>query len=368
MDFDITQYRLVSQHIASPRCREPVELVAALGAVQAQDYLGALWAIGLRLPEATEDVVERAITERKIIRTWPLRGTLHFVSATDVRWMLELLSPRTIAGSTRSCRELELDAAVFTRSRKLFIRALRGNRRLTRGAMMDLLQCNGVSTARQRGYHILWRLAQEGLVCFAARAGKQQTLTLLEEWAPPARSLSRDAALAELARRYFTGHGPATLPDFAWWTGLKISDANAGLDSIRSQLSCHKVDGTAYWMSQHPPVLPRPSSAAYLLPGFDEYLLGYRDRSAVLEPQHAQATLVGGRFLATMVIDGRVVGTWTRALKKERVEISACAFKPLKKAERSAFAAAAAHYGRFLGRSAKMRIETDFGNHEKIRV
>jgi hypothetical protein len=353
---DVAHFRLVNQQISCPRSKEPHEVVSALGAMQAQDYLGALWAIGLRVAGATETAVEQAIAERKLIRTWPMRGTLHFVAAADARWMLELMTPGPIARAARRFQQLELDEKVFSRSRKLFIRALRGNRQLTRKTMMDLLEGARISTAGQRGLHILWRLAQEGLLCFAAREGKQQTFALLEEWAPQPHRPPRDAALAEMAQRYFSGHGPATLRDFVWWTGLKISSAKAALDSVCPQLSQHVIDGTSYWMNREFPDPPAAARAVYLLPGFDEYLLGYRDRGAVLEPRHSQKIMPGGNglFLPTIVISGRVAGTWKRVLKKNEVLITPSPFAPLKKAEQNAFAAAAERYRDFVGRSAEL--------------
>ncbi len=186
--------------------------------------------------------VELAILERKVIRTWAMRGTLHFIAAEDIRWTLDLLGPGTIASSARRFQRLELDENVLSRSRKVFIRALQGNRQLTRAAMMGLLESAGISTTQQRGYQILWRLAQEGLICFAAREGKQQSFALLEEWAPSGIRFQREVALGELARRYFKGHGPATLQDFIWWTGLPTSDAKMALSSVRSELSEHVIE------------------------------------------------------------------------------------------------------------------------------
>ena len=319
--------------------------------MQAQDYPGALWAIGLRLPHATEPAIEQAIAERTIVRTWPMRGTLHFVAATDVRWMLNLMTPRIVANSTPRLRRLGLNEKIFARCRKLFGRALKGDRQLTREAMMDMLERDGISTASQRGLHIIWRLAQEGVLCFAARSGKQHSFALLDEWVTPAKHFERDAALAELARRYFTSHGPATLRDFVWWTGLKVADAKAGLDSISSELSRHSVEGAIYWMPLDLPDRVVASATVHLLPGFDEYLLGYKDRSAVLDPRHASKIVPGGNgmFLPTLVINGRVAGIWKRALKKKSVVITACPFAPMKKVEKDAFAIAAERYGRFVG-------------------
>jgi hypothetical protein len=315
---DIAYHRLSNQQIASAKPKTPNELVASLGAMQAQDYLGALWAIGLRSMNSNEADIEKAIGARTIIRTWPMRGTLHFVAPADVRWMLELLTPAVIAASKRRQQQLELDDKTFARCRALFTKVLQGDKQLTRDAMYSSLQHAHISTSSQRGYHILWRLAQEGIICFGARAGKQPTFALLDEWARPTKKLKREEALAELTKRYFSGHGPATLQDFAWWSGLKISEAKAGLEMIESSLR-KEADGTkVYWMSTESTSSPADTPIACLLPGFDEYMLGYNDRSAVLDPRHAQKLIPdnNGRFLSTMVMNGRVVGTWKRTVKR----------------------------------------------------
>lgn len=345
----IAHYRLACQHIAHATFEQPGELVGWLGAVQAQDYLGALWAVGLRMQAATETRIEQALTDRSIVRTWPMRGTLHFVAAADAAWMLDLLAPRVIARAARRYRQLGLDDAAFERSRALFVDALQGDKQLTRHALMQLLEVARISTAGQRGIHILGRLAQEGLVCLGARAGKQQTFALLSEWVPQARTLTRPEGLAELSRRYFTSHGPATLQDFVWWSGLSTSDARTGLEMAMPQLAQETIDGRAYWVSTSASQSQTPSPTAYLLPAFDEYLVGYRDRSAVLDPTHVKQTNAGGGMLSpTLVVDGQIAGTWKRTLKKSAVVIMLSLFRQLTKAEGQAAATAAGQYGAFL--------------------
>jgi hypothetical protein len=173
---DLARYRLHNQHIARAMFDKPSDIVGWLGAVQAQDYLGSLWALGLRTRNATEGDIEKAIAAKTIVRTWPLRGTLHFVAAADVRWMLELLTPRVVAGSEGRRQQLDLDEAIFARSKELFVSALQGGKQLPRDVMYDLLEAAQISTAGGRGLHILWRLAHDGIICFGARQGKQQTL------------------------------------------------------------------------------------------------------------------------------------------------------------------------------------------------
>ena len=346
---DIAHLRLSNQLVASPSSGSPGDVVGWLGAVQAQDYLGALWAIGLRLQNAVEADVEQALADRSIVRTWPLRGTLHFVAAADVRWMLDLIGPRMIARSAGRFRELELDAATFPRARELFSNALQGGRQLTRDAMYQVLELAGISTAGQRGIWILGRLAQEGLICFGAREGKQHTFVLLEEWIPRAKTMERDQALAELARRYFTSHGPAALPDFVWWSGLAAAEARAAPEMARPHLLQEVIAGETYWFPSSIPAASDGSPMAYLLPAFDEYLVGYKDRRAVLDPRHVKLTNAGGGMLSpTIVIDGQVVGAWKRTLKKGAVVITPGWFAEQNKADMSAFNMSAHQYGAFL--------------------
>jgi hypothetical protein len=353
---DVARLRLNNQHIARAKFERPGDVVARLGAVQAQDYLGSLWAVGLRLRNAVEADIEQALADRTIIRTWPMRGTLHFVAAADARWMLELLTPRVVANnSQRLLRQFDLDESAFARSKDLFERALEGGKRLTRNAMYKALEAGGVSAAGQRGLHILWRLAQDGVVCFGARQGKQQTFVLLDEWAPKAKRMSRDESLAELAKRYFTSRGPATLQDFAWWSGLTIADAGAGIDMAKRSLAKEAINGQTYWLASSMTFTKDPSPTAYLLPAYDEYTVAYKDRSAVLDPAYAKLPNYGhGIFNPTIVMDGQVVGTWKRALKKGSLTITPSSFAILKRAETRAISKAASRYGKFLGASVVM--------------
>lgn len=343
---NIADWRLRNQRIAGAGFKRPGEVVAWMGAVQAQDYLGALWALGLRMKTATEKTIEQAIAKRAVIRTWPLRGTLHFVEPADVRWMLALLAPRVIAGRPARYRQLGLDQAVFDRSRDPLVRALEGDRQLTRDALYKKLEAAGISTAGQRGIHILQRHALDGLLCFAPRQGKQPAFALLEEWVPAARILDRDEALAALAERYFTSRGPATLQDFTWWSGLTVADAKKGIELAGPRLQKEAI----YWLGAKAPRTTAAPAPAYLLPPYDEYTVAYRDRSAVLDPAHGRMVSGNGIFYPTIVLGGQVAGTWKRELKKGSVVITLSPFKPLKKKERQAVARAAEQYGRFLGK------------------
>lgn len=288
---NLARLRLRAQRISASSLASPAEAVRWMGAMQAQDFNASLWAIGLRVPGSTEDGIRRAIARGSIVRTWPMRGTLHFVAPEHARWMLALLAPRVIAAAARRYRELELDDAAFGRSRDLFARAMGGGKCVSRKALMALLGESGISTAGQRGYHILARLAMEGLICHGPAQGAEQGFVLLDEWIPPAGALSREESLHRAALTYFRGHGPAALGDFARWTGLGIREAREGLDAAKDALERITGGGTDYWLA--PPdgsALPG-KVAARLLPSFDEYLTGYSDRSAMLAPGRIPALL-----------------------------------------------------------------------------
>jgi hypothetical protein len=346
---DIAAARLRSQHIGARRLTTPHDVVSTLGAVQAQDYLGALWAVGLRMRTPSEQAVEQALAERSIVRTWPLRGTLHLVAAEDARWMLDLLTPRVVAQqAARQEREHGLDIATVKRSRTAIQRALQDGRQLTRAALYAALEQAKIATGTQRGLQIVWRLAHEGLICFGARQGKQQTFVLLDEWLPASKPKARDEALGELTRRYFSGHGPATIADFVWWSGLTNADAKKGLEIAGAALEQEVVDEQTYWFA--PSGRRTKIDPVHLLPPFDEYTVGYMDRSAVLDPAFTRKVNNGGGMIQSVIVaNGRVVGTWKRVLRGSSVEITAALFGTLGRKERDALDAAGERYGAFLG-------------------
>ena len=348
---DIVAQRLVSQRIEGGKFEKPEEVVRWLGAIQAQDYLQSLWAIGLRLKSATVADVEQAILERRIVRTWPMRGTLHFVPPEDAKWMLRLSASRMLAKDGRRLKQLGLDEGIMEHCKELFYEALEGNKMLSRPDMMRLVEEAGISTEKQRGYHILWYVAQSGLICLGPMQDKQQTFVLLDEWAPYSRNLSLEESLAELARRYFSSHAPATVYDFAWWAGLTVTEARAGLDAARPGLLSEAIDGKEYWMkSDALDNRAYDASSINLLPGFDEYLLGYKDRSAVLAEEHAPKVVPGrnGVFRPIIVVGGRVVGTWKRKLKKNAIDITLNPFTRLGDLQQGAIEVAKS-YSEFVG-------------------
>jgi hypothetical protein len=356
---EISTQRLFSQQLAQTHFELPDEVASWLGALQGQDYAGAKWSLGLRLPGSTEAGIEQAIAERTVVRTWALRGTLHFLAATDVRWMLALLSARLIAGSARRNRELKLDEHTLIRSSDLLAQAVEGGAQRTRAELFSILEQNGISTEGQRGVHMLHRASLEGLLCQGVMQGRNPVFFTLDGLPTQGRAFSRNEALAELARRYFTSRGPATLQDFIWWSGLPSVEAKAGLEAIYSQMDKETVNGQTYWFSPSEPKTRKSSPDIYLLPGFDEYLLAYKDRSASLDvPNYKSLTPTNGMLPATIVSVGRVIGTWKRSIKKDKVLIEANPLTTFSDEENNAFAIAAGRFGEYLGLSAELQTRS----------
>jgi hypothetical protein len=347
----ITARRLIAQQIARPAFATLHDLVARLGAIQAQDYAAVKWAAGLRLAgDATDAGIERAVGDGAVIRTHALRGTWQLVAPADVRWMLDLVAPRLIASYATRYRQLELDAATFRRGNAMLAEALRGGAQLTRAELASAFEAAGISTSGQRLAHLLQRAELEALVCGGARRGKQFTYTLLENRAPDSHPrLDRGEALAELALRYFRSRGPATLDDFKWWSGLAPADARAGLDAVQSLLASTVIGSRTYWHDKDVAAKVR-SPAAFLLPAFDEYLIAYRDRDAVLDPQYVKRLNAGGGMLgACIVLGGRVIGTWRRTLARDAVAIELDLFEAAAPQQHQAIAVATQRYGAFRG-------------------
>jgi hypothetical protein len=324
--------RLYNQQISSHRFKTVPELVGWLGALQAQDYTGSLWAMGLRLPDATDSIIEQSISGRKIIRSWPLRGTLHFVAASDIWWMLQLSGPGIIAGSKARLSRMGIDDSMIAKTRKVLIRALEGGKILTRKMIYQLLESNRIPTDTQRGMHILWRLALEGLICCGPREDKQPTYALLEDWVPKPKLPGRNEAITELAKRYFQSHGPATVHDFAWWSGLTIAEAKKGIELAGDNLLSEAIEGRNYWFTEPANDLPDLRHSFNLLPAFDEYLVAYKDRSISLDDKEKSLVLPGSGIINPVIISkGKVAGTWKRSVKSKTVGIEIKPFGKLNK-------------------------------------
>lgn len=350
---EIARLRLSNQQIQSPRYRRPDELLSHMGAMQGQDYAGSLWAMGLRLSQAVITDIEQAVVDRQIVRSWPLRRTLHWVPAADLGWMLQLTGPRMVAGTEGRRRQLGLTDAELSKARSVVATHLQTP--VTRPGLYALLASNGISMDGGRGLHLICRLAMEGLICFGPHIGKQPSFVLLEAWVTNSRQLGGDEALVELAKRYFTSHGPATVNDFAWWSGLTLTQCRQAIAAAGQTLQTVDVAGVTYLLTYNQ-AKTAPNDAYYLLPPFDEYIISYKDRLAVLDPLHTSKINPGsnGMFMPTIVVNGRVVGVWKRTHKAASVEVGLQLFEPAAMLEAKKIAPALDHYGQFLRKPAKL--------------
>ncbi|MDQ6693515.1 MAG: winged helix DNA-binding domain-containing protein [Chloroflexota bacterium] len=352
---DIAHWRLYTQQLARPIAGTPAEMVGWFGAMQAQDYAAAKWALGMRLQGCSEATIDEAMDRGDILRTHVLRPTWHFVTPADIRWLLALTAPRVHAANAYMYRRLGLDASTRARCNDTLAGALQGGNYLTRSELaLVLIQAGIAEDDLLRFTMIMMHAELEGIICSGPRRGKQITYALLEERVPITGALERDRALPELARRYFTAHGPATLRDFVWWSGLTTTQARDGVEMVGPELMQEVIGGQTYWFSAHAqadPAEENRSPVAYLLPAFDEYTVGYNDRSAVCDKLRALnvAPTAGLLLSNTIVMDGQVVGTWKRTIKKDAAIIAADPFTPFSEAERRAFDAAVERYGQFLG-------------------
>lgn len=345
---DIAIRRLYSQQLEHSRFKKPDDVVAWFGGVQAQDYPGAKWSVGQRLKYSTNADIEQAITEKKIVRTWAMRGTLHFVAASDIHWLLALLAPHIIARNARRYQELGLDEKTLKRSNKVLKNALQDGKHLNRRELLAILQESGISTEGQRAPYLLQRASLDGLICQGVMHSNNNPIYMSMDELPKTKTLNRHDALAELAKRYFTSRAPATLQDFMWWSGLLAADARAGLEAVKSSFILESIDGKTYWCSPSTQAVQYSSPTAHLLPGFDEYLLGYKDRSASLNKVHSKKVKLKNIMNPRIAVDGQIVGTWKRIFKKNAAVIELKPFTSLSTAESHALDAAAHRFAEFL--------------------
>jgi hypothetical protein len=340
-------WRLESLLLGAQRGKNPAQVVGWLGGVQAQDERGAHWSIGLRLEGGTHAGVERAIRERQIVRTWMFRGTLHFVAAADLAWLTRLLRPGIIRGNARRYRQLGLDEAAFLRSQNVLQDVLAGETSLTRAEIKAHFIREGVPAEGQQLPYLLQRAALDGLICQALPRIGEPTYVLVSDWAGDQRAVDPAEALRLLALRYFASHAPATQQDFAWWAGLSLAEVRLALDSA-PEIAALDVDGVQYWASGDPPTAGETGRAC-LLPPFDETLLGYKERSLVLDSRQARRVNAGGGMpKPTVLVNGDILGIWNTSVKKRGTTVTIQPFRDLKGHELDLIDQAADQLGSFL--------------------
>lgn len=350
----LAQHRLASQHIGGTTFTAVPELVNWMGALQAQDYAMAKWAVGVRVPRATDTSVEAALNSGAILRTHMLRPTWHLVAAEDVHWMLALTAPHIKASQNARHTELELTPAVLKKTYGLLEKNLRDGNHLTREELNGVFERAKISLGDNRAAHLLLCAELEGLIASGVTKGGKPTYALLEERVPKPKPLAKDEALAALVSRYFASHGPATLADFGWWSGLPVGEARKALEMAKPKLISEAVGEQTYWFTA---ASKMPANSAYLLPAYDEFIISYKDRSASLTfEQQKKAVSDNGIFRPMVVVNGEVIGIWKRIVKKNTVQVEAEYFAKPNKVTLSLIENAAEKYGEFLGKT----ISADF--------
>ena len=352
----IVEARLRNQYITREGHVRPEDVVAWFGAVQAQEYEPAKWGLGLRMHERTiNGDIEAAFEQGRILRTHVMRPTWHFVAAPDIRWIMELTGPRVQRTMSHYCRRLELDPRTLARGLRIMERALRDRQYLTRPELAERLQRGKIAVASNRLAMMVMHAELEAVLCSGPRRGKEFTYALVAERAAKARSLARDEALGELSRRYFRSHGPATIRDFVWWSGLTTADAKRGLDI--NGATPQESGGRIYWSLEPVSAGPPRERLVHLLPIYDEYLIAYRDREVV---PHGPSVIPAARssvtFQHALVIDGQVAGSWRTARGPGALSLQAALLRSIKPRERRALAETVGDYQRFQGVPVKLTV------------
>jgi len=354
----IAYLRLINQQIAGTKFKTAKEIVSWMGAVQAQDYQMAKWAIGIRLPGSIEKEIEYAVDRGEILRTHLLRPTWHFVSSDDIYWMLQLTAPHIKNSLKSRWKQLELDQKTIQKSNRIIEKALKDGKHLTREEIFEILEREKIAAGNQRGVHLLLEAELNGIICSGATKGNQRTYALLEERVPKKNLLRRDEALAKLAQKYFSSHGPATLQDFVWWSGLPVKDARHAIEMIKQNFNSQKIGAQIYWSINSSAAQTKNKDAAYLLPAYDEYLISYKDRSAVLAFEERKRTIsINGIFKPTVIANGIVMGIWRKVTKREKIIMETDFFQEINKSLQTTIKLKSAELGNFFKKEVQLSVK-----------
>jgi len=322
---DVAVARTVAQRISVAGEPTVAATAGAMLGTQAQDLAAATWGLVLRTPGADAAAVQAALADRSVVRGWPARGTLFLVAADDLRWLTELLAPRSLAASAGLWRRAGLEPRHFALAEEAVVAALAEHGQLSRPDLLGAVARHGVDTAGERGSHLLRWLSARCVIVFAAPRGTQQRFALFDDWIPDSRRIDdREEALAEYVRRWLARRGPATVRDVAWWAGLTLTEARHAVSLVDDVEATVVGDATWIERSEGQAGRARPARGDLrLLPPFDELLLGYGAREASLDPADASRLVPAsnGLFLPAVTIDGRVVGTWRRTIARGSVAV-----------------------------------------------
>ena len=319
---DLSTIRLFSQKIAKSEFGSATELVRWMGAMQAQDFRMATIAVAMRTPDSSNALIDKAFNNGEIIRTHIMRPTWHFVAAEDVHWMRELTAPQVKSAMRSRHRQLGFTDDIYSKSQKVIETALIDGNCMTREELEKEFSKAGILTSDNRLVHLLLCAELNGTICSGPLKNRKQTFSLLECRVPFKKFLSREESLAELAKRYFRSHGPATIADFVWWSGLPAKDAKTALEIVKTNLSSVKLNSKEYWFDTYFETFKSPKTSVHLLPAYDEFLISYRDRSASLGlTGNRNVISSNGIFRPVIIINGQVAGLWNCSVKDEKLNI-----------------------------------------------
>jgi hypothetical protein len=316
---ELVKIRLASQQLLASTFKSGKELVNWFGAIQGQEYAQTKWGLGMRLPKLKDPEIERELTDGAILRTHLLRPTWHFVSPADIRWLLKLTAPRIKAASAFMFRQVELNDTVFRKCNRILTRLLQGGRHLTRAEINNEFRKNKIVADGHRLSYIMMQAELDAIICSGARKGNQFTYALLDYRAPGGKILDKEASLAELSERYFRSRGPATVNDYAIWSGLTIADCRIGIELIKNKLEKITSGNRTYYFTNNVLLKKHSASGVFLLPPYDEYIMGYKDRSAIFEFKNSLNPDPSLRHVCMIIKEGQVIGTWKRTLAKSRI-------------------------------------------------
>jgi hypothetical protein len=358
-DEQIARLRLQRQHLTGTPLPTPEAVVGWLGAVQAQEFGVAKWSIAQRSRgQITSADLDRAMAEGRIVRTHALRSTWHFVLPADLRWLLKLIGPRVRARMASYYGRNGLTDAVFARSQAVLRDALAGGRQLLRKEVAAALARGRVATDGLKLRFLLLQAELDLVVCSGALRGKHQTFALVDDRVPPAQPISEDEALAELTRRYFSGHGPATLDDFIWWSSLTAAQARHGLQLLEGTgLRRLEAGGSTYWMGDAPARRAAAGAPVHLLQAFDEYIIGYTESRKALAVAGRPEPPSGAPLHSNVLTrGGQVIGFWRTVPHPDEALVDVHLAAPLDAATRSALEDELERYGNFRQLPARLRV------------
>lgn len=346
---DLLRIRLHNQQLSTNSFKTPKEIVSWMGIMQSQEYAQSKWAIGVRLPESTEQTIDKALDKGEILRTHVLRPTWHYVAAEDIHWMLAIAAPQQRAAQKFRLKFLEITPAILKKSNKIIEKALSNGDHLTRKEIVSRLQAAKIDAEGEKGGHMLFQAEIDGIICSGIQRGKEITYALLSERVNGGKSFSRDESLAMLARRYFTSHGPATVQDFIWWSGLPITEGKKALELIKNEFESATIGEATYWFAGGIEIPEQKKSSCFLLPPYDEYIIAYAGRSMLVNNELNKKNLFeNGLFRNVILVNGKAIGLWKRVIKKDKTVVETKFFKPAAKATHALVKKATKEFTAFL--------------------